>query len=140
MSNSKVRKALEQKAIEDKAKEKAKQIYQKYVSKGDLLTNFQMTKAYFKDSGANISNLVERILLLKYNLPWQEKIVKRVVASIRGKKNAVVSIPQFKYEEKMNDILAKFVKDKFDKMVGDVIQNKMNIYPLFFREMVETCS
>jgi predicted YcjX-like family ATPase len=131
---------LEQKAIEDKAKEKAKQIYQKYVSKGDLLTNFQMTKAYFKDSGANISNLVERILLLKYNLPWQEKIVKRVVASIRGKKNAVVSIPQFKYEEKMNDILAKFVKDKFDKMVGDVIQNKMNIYPLFFREMVETCS
>ena len=140
MSNSKIRKALEQKAIEDKAKEKAKQIYQKYVSKGDLLTNFQMTKAYFKDSGANISNLVERILLLKYNLPWQEKIVKRVVASIRGKKNAVVSIPQFKYEEKMNDILAKFVKDKFDKMVGDVIQNKMNIYPLFFREMVETCS
>lgn len=131
---------MEQKAIEDKAKEKAKQIYQKYVSKGDLLTNFQMTKAYFKDSGANISNLVERILLLKYNLPWQEKIVKRVVASIRGKKNAVVSIPQFKYEEKMNDILAKFVKDKFDKMVGDVIQNKMNIYPLFFREMVETCS
>lgn len=140
MSNSKVRKALEQKAIEDKAKERAKQIYQKYASKGDLLTNFQMTKAYFKDSGANISNLVERILLLKYNLPWQEKIVKRVVASIRGKKNAVVSIPQFKYEEKMNDILAKFVKDKFDKMVGDVIQNKMNIYPLFFREMVETCS
>jgi predicted YcjX-like family ATPase len=125
---------------QEAAKEKAKQIYQKYVSKGDLLTNFQMTKAYFKDSGANISNLVERILLLKYNLPWQEKIVKRVVASIRGKKNAVVSIPQFKYEEKMNDILAKFVKDKFDKMVGDVIQNKMNIYPLFFREMVETCS
>lgn len=140
MSNSKIRKALEQKAIEDKAKEKAKQIYQKYMSKGDLLTNFQMTKAYFKDSGANISNLVERILLLKYNLPWQERIVKRVIASIRGQKNAVVSIPQFKYEEKMNDILAKFVKDKFNKMVEDVIQNKMNIYPLFFREMVETYS
>lgn len=141
MSNSKVRKALEQKAVENKASEKANKIYEQYKKKEDLISNYQMVKGYYNDSGASISNLVERILKEKYNLPWQEKIIRRALANIQGKRGAVVSIPQFNFEEKVENILSKFVKNKFNKMVGDVIKRKTGtLYPLSFRDLIERYS
>ena len=53
----------------------------------------------------------------------------------RGKSNALISIPQFKFEERVNDILSKFVKRNFDKMV--IGQRKGFSYPFAFRNIVE---
>ena len=58
--------------------------------------------------------------------------------SARGKSNAVVSIPQFKYEEKVNDIISKFVKKNFEKMVADQKHNRA--YPFAFRDIIENNS
>lgn len=141
MSNSKIRRALEKQAIENKASEKANKVYEHYKKKEDLLLNYQMVKGYYNDSGASISSLVERILKEKYNLPWQEKIIRKALANIQGKSGAVVSIPQFNFEEKVETILSKFVKNKFNKMVGDVIKRSTGtLYPLPFRDLIERYS
>lgn len=141
MSNSRVRKELEQQAIAIKAKEKSDKVYNYYKGKEDLITNFQLVRAYYGDSGASVMTLVEKILRDKYNLPWQEKIIRRALNGIKGQRNAIVSIPQFKFEEKVYDILSKFVKKNFSKMVGDVIQRKSGtLYPLSFRELIERYS
>ena len=141
MSNSKVKKALIEKDIENKGKEKAKKIYDQYKNKEDLLTNFQLVRAYYNDNGASIVCLVERILKEKYNLPWQEKIIRKALNGIKGQRNAVVSIPQFKFEEKVYDILSKFVKNHFSRMVGEIIAHRTGtIYPISFRDLVERYS
>lgn len=128
MSNSKVRKQLE--AIEAKNK-----FYGEYKKVESLLTNYQMCKAYFNDSGISIIGVVEAILKQKYNLPWQLKFIRRATMAARGKKNPLISIPQFKYEEHVNDILSKFVKKNFDKMVAD--QKKNGNYPLVLKMILE---
>ena len=131
MSNKKVREQLEAK----EAKEKFLNAYKK---KADFILNFQMCKAYFKDSGLSSSAMVERILKSKYNLPWQGKIIKNALSAIKGKTNGVVSIPQFKYEEKTHDIIAKFVIKNFDKMAVDSKTN--GLYPQAFRDIMERLS
>jgi len=128
MSNSRVRKALE-------AKERETKKYNEYKKIETLLTNYQMCKAFFNDQGASIMGIVESILKQKYNLPWQLKFIRRATMEARGKKNALIAIPQFKYEEHVNDILSKFVKKNFDKMVAD--QKKNGNYPFIFRDIIE---
>ena len=128
MSNSKVRKQLE--AIEAKTKK-----YSEYTKIETLLLNYQMCKAYFHDSGASIIGVAELILKEKYNLPWQTKFIRRALMGARGKTNAQIVIPQFKYEERVYDILSKYVKKNFDKMAVD--QKKNSTYPFAFRDLIE---
>jgi len=134
MSNSKVRKALE-------AKEKGNKVYNAYKTKEDLLFNFQMVRAYYNDNGASVHCLVEKILTEKYNLPWQTKLVRKALNGIKGQRNGLVSIPQFKYEERVYDILSKFVHRKFDVMVAEMKQHQTGtLYPLAFRDIVNKYS
>ncbi len=128
MSNSKVRKALE-------AKERESKKFDEYKKIETLLLNYQMCKAYLKDSSASISSVVEQILKQKYNLPWQLKFIRKATMEARGKSNPLISIPQFKYDERVNDILSKYVKKNFDKMVAD--QKTNSTYPFAFRDIIE---
>lgn len=128
MSNSKVRKQLE--AIEAKTKK-----YSEYAKVESLLLNYQMCKAYFHGQSASIIGVAELILKEKYNLPWQMKFIRRALMNAWGKNNPMISIPQFKYDERLHDILSKFVKKNFDKMVAD--QKKNSTYPFAFRELME---
>ena len=128
MSNRKVRKQLE--AIEAKTKK-----YSEYIKIETLLLNYQMCKAYFHDQSASIIGVAELILKEKYNLPWQMKFIRRVLMDARGKSNPMVSIPQFKYDERLHDILSKFVQTNFDKMSSD--QKKNSAYPFVFRDLME---
>jgi hypothetical protein len=127
MSNKKVREQLE-------AQEAKNKFINAYKSKADFILNFQMCKAYFKDSGLSVLAIVEKILKAKYNLPWQEKLIKRALNDARGKNNPLISIPQFKFEKNTHDILADFVIKNFDKMVLDHKRN--GIYPLKLREIL----
>jgi hypothetical protein len=127
MSNKKVREQLE-------AQEAKNKLINAYKSKADFILNFQMCKAYFKDSGLSVLAIVEKILKAKYNLPWQEKLIKRSLNDARGKNNPLISIPQFKFEKNTHDILADFVVKNFDKMVLDHKRNGM--YPLKLREIL----
>lgn len=127
MSNKKVREQLE-------AQEAKNKFINAYKSKADFILNFQMCKAYFKDSGLSVLAIVEKILKAKYNLPWQEKLIKRALNDARGKNNPLISIPQFKFEKNTHDILADFVVKNFDKMVLDHKRNGM--YPLKLREIL----
>jgi hypothetical protein len=72
MSNSKVRKQIE-------AQEAKGKVLEAYKKKADFILNFQVCKAYFKDSALSIMAIVEKILKAKYNLPWQEKIIRKVL-------------------------------------------------------------
>ena len=127
MSNKKVREQLE-------AQEAKNKFINAYKSKADFILNFQMCKAYFKDCGMSNMTIVEKILRAKYNLPWQEKLIKRALNDARGKNNPLISIPQFKFEKNTHDILADFVVKNFDKMVLDHKRNGM--YPLKLREIL----
>lgn len=131
MSNKKVREQIE-------AQEAKNKFINAYKNKADLILNFQMCKAYFKDSGLSIIAIVDKILKAKYNLPWQEKIIRKALDGARGKTDATITIPQFKYEEKVRDILAKFVERHFDKMVSDSKRN--SLYPQKFRDLIESVS
>ena len=131
MSNSKVRKQLEEKSRNEK-------LLAAYKKKADLLLNFQMCKAYYKDSGLSILSIVEKILKAKYNLPWQEKLIRKALNDARGKTNATITIPQFKYEKKVHDILAEFVERNLDKMAKESATRGM--YPLGFVDLVEKYS
>ena len=127
MSNKKVREQLE-------AQEAKNKFLETYKKKSDFVLNFQMCKAYFKDSGLSVLAIIEKILKAKYNLPWQEKLIKRSLNDARGKNNPLISIPQFKFEKNTHDILADFVVKNFDKMVLDHKRNGM--YPLKLREIL----
>ena len=132
MSNSKVRKQIE-------AQSKNEKLLEAYKKKADLLLNFQMCKAYYKDSGLSILSIVEKILKVKYNLPWQEKLIRRALNEARGKTNATINIPQFKYEKKVHDILGEFVAKHLDKMASEALRMR-GVYPLTFVELVEKYS
>ena len=101
MSNSKVRKQLEAQAKNEK-------LVAAYKKKSNFILDSAMCKAYFKDSGMSVNGIVEKILKSKYNLPWQEKIIRKVLMEIRGKHNPMVAIPQFKYEKSTHDIIKEF--------------------------------
>lgn len=130
MSNKKVREQLE-------AQEAKNKFLETYKKKADFVLNFQMCKAYFKDSGLSVLAIIEKILKAKYNLPWQEKLIKRALNDARGKTNPLISIPQFKFEKNTHDILADYVIKNFDKMLLD--RNRLGrdgLYPLKLREIL----
>ena len=131
MSNSKVRRALEEQSVSNK-------ILEAYKKKADLLLNYQMCKAYYKDSAMSMSNIVDKILREKYDLPWQAKIIRKALNEAQGKTDAIISIPKFKYEKKMRDIMSDFVMKNFKKMVAD---SKINgLYPFELRDIIEKYS
>ena len=131
MSNSKVRKQLE-------AQSKNEKLLAAYKKKADLILNYQMCKAYYKDSALSILAIVEKILKAKYNLPWQEKLIRKALNEARGKTNATITIPQFKYEKKVHDILSEFVERNLDKMARET--STRGLYPLAFVDLVEKYS
>ncbi len=118
---------------------KQTKIFEAYKKKADDLMNFQLVRKYYN---ANVSKLrlVERILKEKYNLPWQEKFISKAIANAQGVRDAEIDIPQFNYKEKVNDILAKFVENKFDKLVNELNTHGIGDevkFPLTFRDIVE---
>ena len=131
MSNSKVRKQLE-------AQSRNEKLLAAYKKKADLILNYQMCKAYYKDSALSILAIVEKILKAKYNLPWQEKLIRKALNEARGKTNATIAIPQFKYEKKVHDILAEFVEKHLDKMAKET--STRGLYPLAFVDLVRQYS
>ena len=131
MSNSKVRKQL-------KAQEAKGKLLEGYKKHSNFILNFQMCKAYYKDSALSATAIVEKILKAKYNLPWQEKIIRKALSEVRGQKNPLIEIPQFKYSKNVHDILAEFVEKNFDKMIADRKTN--DLYPLGLRDIIEKYS
>ena len=131
MSNSKVRKQLE-------AQEAKGKLLEGYKKNSNFILNYQMCKAYYKDSALSIMGIVEKILKKKYNLPWQEKIIRKAINEVRGQKNPLIDIPQFNYSKNVHDILAEFVEKNFDKMIADRKTNGM--YPLGLRDIIEKYS
>ena len=131
MSNSKVRKQLE-------AQEAKGKLLEDYKKNSNFILNYQMCKAYYKDSALSIMAIVEKILKAKYNLPWQEKIIRKALSEVRGQKNPLIEIPQFKYSKNVHDILAEFVERNFDKMIADHKTN--GLYPLGLRDIIEKYS
>ena len=131
MSNSKVRKQLE-------AQEAKGKLLEGYKKHSNFILNFQMCKAYYKDSALPIMAIVEKILKAKYNLPWQEKIIRKALNEVRGQKNPLIEIPQFKYSKNVHDIIAEFVEKNFDKMIADRKTN--DLYPLGLRDIIEKYS
>lgn len=133
MSNSKVRKQIE--AMEAKGK-----VLEAYKKKADFILDYQVCKAYFKDSALPIMAIVEKILKAKYNLPWQEKIIRKALNENRGKSNPTIAIPQFKYEKNVHDILSEYVTRNFDKIVKDYKNQGTGVYPLRFIDVVSKFS
>ena len=109
--------------------------YQEYKRIENLLIDYQMCKAYFRDMSASIAYVAELIIRDKYDLPWQRKIVHKAVSQVQGKSNALIEIPQFKYSAHVNDIISKFIRKNFEKMVYD--QRNNTNYPFKFRDIVE---
>ena len=133
MSNSKVRKQLE-------ARSKNEKLLEAYKKKADrFILDFQMCKAYYKDSALSVLDIIEKILKVKYNLPWQEKLIRRALNEARGKTNATINIPQFKFEKSTHQILAEFVEKHLDKMAAEATRMR-GTYPLPFVELVEKYS
>jgi hypothetical protein len=118
---------------------KQTKIFEAYKKKADLLMNFQLVRKYF-NSNDSILRLVERILKEKYNEPWQAKFISKAINNAQGVRDAVIEIPQFNYKEKVSNILAKFVENKFDRLVADLNAHGIGSevkYPLTFRDIVE---
>lgn len=106
-----------------------------YKKNSDLLLNYGICKAYFKQSSISVAQLAEMIVTMKFNLPWQKAIVRSAISKIEGKHNATLIIPQFNFKDKVCDILANFVYRNFDTIMADKEVNKT--YPMKFYEFVE---
>lgn len=110
-------------------------LLKEYKKKDDLLLNYGMCKAYFKQSSISVAQLAELIVTMKFDLPWQKAIVRSAVSKIEGKHNATLIIPQFNFKDKVCDILANFIYKNFDFIMTDKEVNKN--YPMKFYEFVE---
>lgn len=138
MSNSKVRKALEQRANEMKAQSNANKIYSEYKKKESLLINYQICKSYFNDQSASVLGIIEKILKTKFKSPKHEIFIRKAAIAARGKTDATISIPRLNYENKVNNILSKFVKDNFAKIM---VHKKTHVgYPFILRDLEEKYS
>ena len=118
---------------------KHEKIYNAFKSKADFIMKFQLVRAYYK-SNDRITQLVEKILKEKYNQEWQEKLIRKACENAQGKRNAVIEIPQFNYKENVEAIFDKFIENKFDKMVNELLEHGLGMYPLTFRDIVERYS
>ena len=106
MSNKRIREEL-------RRKEMRSSFYEKYKSKEDLMLNYKTCRAYFKETGCSITDVVFMILKKKYDYPWQAKFIRQATNSARGVRDAEIDIPQFNFKEKVSTILSRFVKDHF---------------------------
>ena len=131
MSNSKVRKQLE-------AQSKNEKLLEAYKKKANFILDFKMCKAYYKDAALSVTAVIEKILKAKYNLPWQEKLIRKALNDVRGKSNPLISIPEFKYEKITHDIIKEFVERHLDTMAKEA--KTRGLYPLEFADLVETYS
>ena len=118
---------------------KQEKIYNAFKAKADFIMKFQLVKAFYK-SNDSVLQLVGKILRERYNLPWQDKIIRKALEDAQGKRNAVIDIPQFNYKENVEAIFDKFIENKFDKMVAELETHGLGMYPLGFRDIVERCS
>lgn len=133
--NAKIRGQVEKMEMLAEADKKANQLYERYKGKADLLLNFQMVKAYWKDTSASILYACEKIILEKYNKEWQQKLIRKYFAKLRSERNvSTISIPQFSFEKTTNDILGGYVKKNFGNMIADMKSGYS--YPLIFRDIV----
>ena len=133
--NAKLRAQLKRMEMLAEADKKADQLYERYKGKADLLLNFQMVKAYWKDTSASILYACEKIILAKYNKEWQQKIIQKYFAKLRSERNvSTISIPQISFEKTTNDILGGYVKKNFGNMIADMKSGYS--YPLIFRDIV----
>ena len=121
-----------------KPQSKSEKIYAAYKKQESLMTNYQICKAFFHDSSCSLMCLVEKILKEKYNLPWQLKFIRKATMDARGKCSAVISIPQFKFEETTQNILSKYIRRNFDTILADQQSNRE--YPFMFRDIIEKYS
>lgn len=116
-----------------------KDLYNVYAKKATMLEHYQMCVCYLNPHGRrSVYDIVELILREKYSLSWQTKIIRRALSSVRGERNATITIKEFNFSENITDILANYVKRNFLKMVGTFKQSGR--YPLFFRQLVENYS
>lgn len=130
MSNSKVRQQLEIR--------NADKYYEEYTKFETMLLNLKMCKRYLRSEEKSMLDIIEIILKRKYNLEWQLKFIKRAMNMARGKTNALVSIPEFNYNERVNDILSMFVKKHFSMMIVDA--RTKGGYPDEFDEILKNRS
>ena len=103
---------------------------------------FALIKAYYR-ANEGVDRIVYKILREKYNQEWQDNILKKVTSDIHGKRNPVINIPQFNFNESVEAIFDKFIENKFDKMVNYVINHGLGDepkYPLEFRDIIEKYS
>ena len=121
-----------------KSQSKSEKIYAQYKKQESFLTDYQICKAFFHDPSCSVTCLVEKILKEKYNLPWQLKFIRKATMAARGKSNAVISIPQFKFEETTHTILSKYIRRNFDTILADQQSNRE--YPFMFRDIIEKYS
>ena len=115
--------------------DKIRKCYTEYRSKGSLITDYQMCKAYFGKNG-NIQEMAE--LILKEKHPLYATEIKKKLMAARGKKDAVIVIPKIGLNSKVGDIISRFVKKNFEKMLYD--QKRNNAYPLLVRDLLEKYS
>ena len=121
-----------------KTQSKSEKIYAQYKKQESFLTDYQICKAFFHDPSCSVLCLVEKILKEKYNLPWQLKFIRKATMAARGKSNAVITIPQFKFEETTHAILSKYIRRNFDTILADQQSNRE--YPFMFRDIIEKYS
>ena len=118
---------------------KQEKIYNAFKAKAGFVEKFQMVKAYYK-SNDSVLQLVGRILRERYNLPWQDKVLAKVLKDAQGKHNPIIEIPQFNFKESVEAIFDKFIENKFDKMVGEFNNHGLGAdikYPFMFRDVIE---
>jgi len=120
---------------------KHEKIYNAFKAKADFITKFQVIRFYYGGSNDPVTQIVARILRGRYNLPWQEKIIRKACEDAQGKRNAVIDIPQFNYKENVETIFDKFLESKFDKIVENVIEHGIAANPcsgmLLLRDIIE---
>lgn len=121
-----------------KTQSKSEQIFAQYKKQASFLTDYQICKVFFHDPSCSVTCLIEKILKEKYNLPWQLKFIRKATMAARGKSNAVISIPQFKFEETTHSILSKYIRRNFDTILADQQSNRD--YPFMFRDIIEKYS
>ena len=120
-------------------------IYEGYKKKADFLLNFQLCRAYIGENCKKVTDAVEAILLNKFrgeidtSDPDSYRVFTAKIRATKGKQHAVVELPLQGYKETVEDTLAWFVANRFDKMV-EAVKISLGAYPLKFRDIIEQYS
>lgn len=108
-----------------------------YGRKRTLLTDLQLVRAYYGDTGASVLSSAERILKNKYKEDWQRQVIRKTIISVQGTKHPVIHIKRLGLNHTPGEILSKFVDENFEKMVYES-QHKVG-YPLVIKDLIEKC-